>query len=47
MEEQEQDRKVREEMKRLEENLTKNLKNMKKRKRAPSSSSKSSSFITD
>jgi transcriptional adapter 3 len=46
MEEQEQDRKIREEMKRLEESLTKNLKNMKKRKRAPSSSSKSS-FITD
>jgi len=47
MEEQESDRKLREEMKRLEESLTKNLKNMKKRKRAPSSSSKSSSFITD
>jgi len=37
MEEQEQERRVREEMKRLEESLTRNLKNMKKRKRTPSS----------
>jgi len=47
MEEQEHDKRTRETMKNLEEHLTKNLKNMKKRKRAPSSSSKSSSFITD
>jgi hypothetical protein len=36
MEEQEGEKKVREEMKRLEEQLTRNLKNMKKRKRTPS-----------
>lgn len=39
MEEQKQERKLREEMRKTEETLTRNLRNLKKRKRAPSSSS--------